>query len=407
VCSEESGRDSETANYNAAIGYDALIMSDGSPLVVGLSSNVLESSGRGARPDGIAVYTRELGNALEVEGVQIRRIGAPHFVGSKMIRAHDAHASFSVPLPYLAAAKALRLPVPTAGAIERDIRIYHATDYLVPKLRRTPVVATIYDAIPLAHPAWTNPRLRSLKNWLLRTSAESADRVIAISHAAVSELVDHYRIPRERIRVVPLGVHSRWFEKMDEKFVNEVLAKYRLEPGYILHVGTLQPRKNLEKLLAAYEALPQHVQAARQLVLVGKYGWGAEKLREKLELQRAMGRIVWLDYVNEAELGALYQRAGLFAYPSLAEGFGLPVVEALACGLPVVANDLPVLRETADCYAEFADANDVSDLAAAILRAQEHRDSPERRQERQQHARRFDWKTCARRTIDVYRELVR
>jgi alpha-1,3-rhamnosyl/mannosyltransferase len=96
--------------------------------------------------------------------------------------------------------------MPFAARVERAVDIYHATDYLIPRLKATPVVATLHDAIPLARPDWANQRLRRTKNWLLRRSAGSADLVIAISHAAVEELVEHYQLSETRIRVVPLGV---------------------------------------------------------------------------------------------------------------------------------------------------------------------------------------------------------
>src|SRR5204862_844566 len=128
-----------------------------------------------------------------------------------------------------------------------------------------------YDAIPLKHPEWANPRLRAMKNWLLRQCAQAADAVVAISNAAVADLVDHYGIPPARIRVIPLGVDPRWFDRPPAEHIATTLHTYRLTRGYWLHVGTLQPRKNLDALVTAYERLPPALQAARQLVLVGKY----------------------------------------------------------------------------------------------------------------------------------------
>ena len=366
---------------------------------------MLEGSGSAARPDGIGTYTRELEAALGAEGVVVRRIGAPMRSGVRLLRPQHASIAFPLPLSYLAAASsALHMPVPFAGPIERAVDVYHATDYLAPRLARTPVVATIHDAIPLAQPQWANPRLRTLKNWLLRQCAHAADVVIAISHAAAEELIEHYRIPAARIRVVPLGVHARWFEPVDDTLVRDTLARHRLQRGYILHVGTLQPRKNLDLLVSAYEALPPAVRAERQLVLVGKYGWGAEALIARLERYRRGARVVWIDYVAQDELRALYRGAGMFAYPSLAEGFGLPLVEALAAGLPVVASDLPALREVAKEHACYVSPHRSEDIADAIEKrhAQEETQAAERRRT---HALSFTWQACARRTIEVYREV--
>ena len=369
---------------------------------------MLEGPGSAARPDGIGVYTRELEAALRAEGVVVRRVGAPMRRGVRLVRPQQASIAFPLPLPYLtAASSALGMHAPFAGSIERAIDVYHATDYLAPRLARTPVVATIHDAIPLSHPHWANPRLRMLKNWLLRECAQAADAVIAISHAAVAEVTEHYRIPAERIRVIPLGVHARWFEPPDEELVRETLARHRLQRGYILHVGTLQPRKNLDALVSAYESLPAAVRAERQLVLVGKYGWSAQALVARLERHRQDGRVMWIDYVAADELRALYHGAGSFAYPSLAEGFGLPLLEALATGLPVIASDLPVLREIAGEHAHYVSPHRVDDIAGALARLHSDDDDARAADQRRTHARTFTWQACARRTLDVYRDVTR
>jgi alpha-1,3-rhamnosyl/mannosyltransferase len=266
-------------------------------------------------------------------------------------------------------------------------------------------VTTLYDAIPLMRPEWANPRLRRTKNWLLRAAAANADRVIAISGAAVAELVEHYRVDRARVRVVHLGVAKDWFEAPSPE-VREHALRLGLQPGYFLFVGTLQPRKNVSALLQAYDRLPADVRAERQLVIVGKYGWGAESLRVDLEARRTSNRVRWLEYLDRDLLRAVYRDAGVFVFPSLAEGFGLPVLEALASGVPVVASDLPVVREVADEFALLAPTGDVDALADAMAKAVHISRAPEADAQRQAWARRFDWRTCAERTIDVYREVV-
>jgi glycosyltransferase involved in cell wall biosynthesis len=382
--------------------------------IVGLPWNILDAGGQ---PDGIGIYTRELERALIGEGVSIRRVGAPREgpLRSRGAAAATAgareHAS-AIRYPFswrhsMAAACALHLRLPFGRRIERAIDIYHATDYLVPRLTRTPVVATLHDAIPLARPDWADPRLRKVKNHLLRTFAQSADLVIAISNAAIPELVDHYRIGRERIRVVPLGVDAAWFVDPGPERIARLLASLRVQPGYFLNVGTLQPRKNLDALIDAYERLPDAIRAERQLIVVGKYGWAAEGLRNRLLALRDGGRIVWLEYVDRETLQALYYGAHGFVFPSLAEGFGLPVIEALACGLPIVASDLPALREVAGTQVRFVPPDRIDDIGEALQAL--HRAQPDTTaiESRRRHARTFTWSECARRTLDVYRELLR
>jgi alpha-1,3-rhamnosyl/mannosyltransferase len=394
-------------DYSAAFGYDAAVQTPERALAVGLSANVLESRETATRPDGIGVYTRELERALIAAGTRVRRIGTPAREGIRFVRPREAPLSFALPLTYMAAAcSALRIPVPLPAAIERAIDLYHATDYVVPRLAHKPVVATLYDAIPLVHPEWANQRLRRVKNRLLRRWAQDADRVIAISHAAGEELVEHYRIPAARIRVVPLGVGGGWFDKPTGAAVCAALDRFKLRDGYILHVGTLQPRKNLAALVSAYEQLPRGIRDERQLVLVGQYGWGVPDLRARLEALRSEGRVVWLDYVERDALHALYHGAGIFVFPSLSEGFGLPILEAFASELPVIATDLPALREVAGPEAVWLDSPSATAIAEAIAAVDKEGRNANRVAANRERARRFDWAACASRTLQVYRELV-
>jgi glycosyltransferase involved in cell wall biosynthesis len=373
---------------------------DHSPITVGLSAAAFGADDASAQLDGIGSYTRALERGLREIGVLTCRIGAPGLYTPW--RAPLTDVAFGVPFSVAIAAAAVgRIYAPLARGVERRIDVYHATDYRVPKLRETLVVATLYDAIPLMRPEWANPRLRRVKNWLLRSAAASADRVIAISEAAVNELVEYYRIPRARIHVIPLGVDDRWFAAPADSISS--VRSLGIEPGYFLFVGTLQPRKNIGALLDAYDRLPAAVRAQRQLVVVGKYGWGADRLRADLRTRRSAGRCIWLEYVPEDLLQQLYASAGTFVFPSLAEGFGLPILEAMAAGLPVVANDLPVLREVAGSLGIFVNANNADDLANALTVTADTPSDPILVAKRRERARRFTWSACAERTLAVYR----
>lgn len=393
-------------DYSAAIGYDRPSVTPAKRLpIVGLSGTVLDAANASGRPDGIGIYTQALERALIDEGVTVCRVGNRR--PSERSPSSEG-CSIPYPLPWqpaIAAASALHANLPFASAIEDRIDVYHATDYLVPGLTRTPVVVTLHDAIPLAHPEWANPRGRRFKNHLLRRFARSAARCIAISHAAIPELVEHYAIEPALIRVVPLGVDAQWFEKPAAAAIDAVLSAWHLARGYFLHVGTLQPRKNVDRLVSAYERLPAEICARRQLVIAGKYGWGAAALRERLRSLRDAGRVVWLDYVESDTLRALHYGAHAFVFPSLAEGFGLPVLEALATGLPVISGDVPALREVAQGHATYVSSHDIDEISAAMATIDVdwgHRDAESRRS----HARKFTWQRCARQTLEVYRELV-
>jgi glycosyltransferase involved in cell wall biosynthesis len=382
-------------------------MSIATPLIVGLSSNVLEPRIADKRIDGIGVYTLALERGLRQIGVATRRVGTRVRRGASLVRPERSDLAFPFPLDVGIGWTALSgRAMPFAGRVEQAVDIYHATDYLMPRLKGTPVVATLHDAIPLARPDWANQRFRRTKNWLLRRSAWSADLVIAISHAAVKELVEHYRLPETRIRVVPLGVDEYWFDASSADLVSATMERFALRPGYFLFVGSLQPRKNVGGLLEAYDALPASVRADRQLVIAGKYGWSVPQLEADLLARRTKNECVWVDYVDRQSLRALYAAAGVFVFPSLSEGFGLPILEAMAAGLPVIASDLPALREVADGNATLVPPDDADALSYQMGLAAIEPADPIAVAAGRAHARRMDWAACAARTLAVYRELV-
>jgi glycosyltransferase involved in cell wall biosynthesis len=224
--------------------------------------------------------------------------------------------------------------------------VFHATDYRVVRMD-CPVVATLHDALPIKHPEWCNPRLRGLKNWLQRKAAQKADHVIAVSQYAVEELVDCFGVDERRISVVPNGVDEEWLEAPAPGEVAATLEAWGLRPGYFLFVGTLQPRKNVERLLEAYLALPQAVRGERQLVIVGNAGARSEELLRRIAaaVQDGAG-VLWLNRLTDgAQLRHVYAGAGVFLFASLYEGFGIPVLEAFASGVPVVTSNVTSLPE--------------------------------------------------------------
>jgi glycosyltransferase involved in cell wall biosynthesis len=266
------------------------------------------------------------------------------------------------------------------------------------------VVATLHDAIPLAHPEWANPKHRALKNRVMRTAARWADCIITVSQAMVPIIVEHFRIPLERISVVHNGVDDVWFEPVPSELRAKVRSRHGVAPGFFLTVGTLQPRKNIGRLLEAYRALPNSVRKQHPLVIVGRASWGVNDLIPTLRAAEAAGDVRWLDYVSDEELRALFHSAHAFVFPSLYEGFGLPVLEAFASGIPVVTSNVSSLPEVAGDAALLVDPLDIDALRDGMLRVTEDIALRARLVAAGSlRATQFTWRACAQQVLAVYR----
>lgn len=335
-------------------------------LTVGLGTNMIEPGLTGGRLDGIGVYTQALLRHLPRAGCQVAPYSWP-----RPLSASAAAGAISIgqPMPQsFEAASLVELVTPRVHRVHMPADLFHVTDYRVVRMD-CPVVATLHDALPIKYPEWCSPRLRQLKNWLQRKAAQKADHVIALSHFAVDELVQCFGVDERRVSVVPCGVDDEWLQAPDAIEVAATLAAHQLQPGYFLFVGTLQPRKNVERLLQAWLALPQAVRAERALVIVGAPGWRCEQLVARLRAAQADGEnLVWLDRLTDPrQLRHVYAGAGVFVFPSLYEGFGIPIVEAFASGVPVVASNASSLPEVTQGAALEVDPLDAGALGEAML----------------------------------------
>jgi glycosyltransferase involved in cell wall biosynthesis len=257
----------------------------------------------------------------------------------------------------------------------RSHDVLHCTTYYGPLRPRIPTIVTVHDLAvfrhPEAFPRWTRAYVPLVVPHVLR----AAVRVIAVSEFTASELETLLHIPRSRIAVVPNGV--------DETFTSEGPAA---EGEYVLAVGTLEPRKNLGRAVEAAQ------QAGLPLRIAGARGWGGVE---------ASGA-TWLGEIDDAELARQYRGAQCVVYPSLYEGFGIPVLEAMACGTPVVTSAGGATEEVAGGAAVLVDPLDVAAIAGGIHEAIARRD--ELRPRGLERARAFSWDESALRTQDVYRE---
>lgn len=275
--------------------------------------------------------------------------------------------------------------------------------HVLPLVHPRRSVVTVHDLGYLAYPEAHRPADRRYLDWSTRWNARQATAVLADSAATRADLVRAYGVAPDKIRVVYLGRDESLAPVRDPAALAAVRARYGLGERYLLYVGTLQPRKNLARAIDAYARLAGTAACAGiQLVLAGKHGWLYDDLAARVERLALHGRVLFPGYIEDADLPAVLSGALGFVFPSLYEGFGIPVLEAGACGVPVITSNTSSLPEVAGDAALLVDPHDVDAIADAMhrlvsdpaLRAELARRGLE-------NVQRFSWEKCARETLAV------
>ncbi|MBC8449717.1 MAG: glycosyltransferase family 4 protein [Chloroflexi bacterium] len=304
-----------------------------------------------------------------------------------------------VAVPTFSLAKQLRLP---SLASDLALDILHSPYYVKPYRLPVPSILTIYDAIPTRYPAYYPRRARLLIRLLKRLALRSAAHCIAISEATKADFVRYHAVAPQRITAVPLAASAR-FCPAEAAAIAAVRERYRLPPDYVLYLGINKPHKNLVRLVEAWSTSPI-AHGKSQLVLAGREDPRYSQARQRVKELGLEEGVRFLGEVGEADLPALYSGATAFVFPSLCEGFGLPVLEAMACGVPVACSNTSSLPEIVGDAALTFDPADVEAMAAALSRLLGDSDlRADLRQRGLERAQRFTWAETARRTLEVYR----
>lgn len=289
-----------------------------------------------------------------------------------------------------------------------ELDLYHATHYVLPLVLPCKAVVTIHDIIHLLYPEFLPSRLAFFyAQRMIRRSLARASRVITVSQNTRSDLLRYFDVDGRKIEVVYNGVDAAFHRQLPEEELERRLAELGVRRPYLLFVGNPKPHKNLHNVIQAYaKALTIH-DFEGDLVCVGGQPEADLKIRQRAAAAGVADRLRLLGQVPDEVLPAIYQGATLFVYPTLYEGFGLPVVEAMASGVPVITSNTSALREIGEGYAQLVNPLDVEALARAIAHSMadpDHRrtlaDLGRRR------AREFSWERAARRTLAIYRSVI-
>ncbi len=299
--------------------------------------------------------------------------------------------------------------------------LYHSPYYLMPYRPGVRTVLTVYDVIPLRHPEHSSTRARLLFRLTTALALRSAAQVIAISEAARQDFVADFHVPANRIRAIPLAADPA-FRPQPPQVVEDVRRRYSLPDRFVLYLGSNKPHKNLVRLVQAWRMANSELRITNEkLVVAGAWDPRYPEAKELADsfnmtsidkdrypqstILNLQSSIVWLGRVPEADLPALYAAAAAFVFPSLYEGFGLPVLEAMACGAPVICSAVSSLPETAGDAALLVDPTDVNALAAALARVLiEPGLAADLRARGFAQAARFTWERTAAETLSIYRQ---
>ncbi len=299
-----------------------------------------------------------------------------------------------------------RLPLPVERWVG-SVALYHATDFVLPPTRpATRTLLTVHDLSFVRTPDTASPALKRYLDRVVPRSVQRADHVLADSQATKDDLTALYGVNPGKITVLLSGVNPRFQPVRDPVALTAVRQRYGIGSApFILSVGTVQPRKNYERLIRAFASLPDQ---AVHLVIAGGRGWLQGPIYAVVDALNVRDRVHFIGFADDADLPALYSAARCFAFPSLYEGFGLPVLEAMACGAPVVTSNVSSLVEVAGQAALLVDPLSVDDIGAALARLLT--DEPLRVHLVEQglrQAAQFTWERAARQLLEIYQRMLK
>jgi len=350
---------------------------------------VIDNQSTQGHKTGIGLYTMNLLKAMRKVAPQHEYI-TRNLKRSSELRTDQRLRWQQIQLPKLArAARADLLHVPGFGA---------------PKFKPCPVVLTVHDLIGMLFPQNLPPIARFYWSKWLPKSIRWADRILADSEQTRRDIVRLLSIPADQITVIPLGVSPQFHPIQDTVSLQTLRDTYQLPHKFVLFLGTLEPRKGIDTLIKSYSRIADDV--SQDLVIAGKKGWYTESLFDLVQHRKINDRVHFVGYVTDDKLPTLMSAADVFAFPSRYEGFGLPPLEAMACGTPVISTNISSLPEVVGDAGLLVPPDDINALTQAlseVLGSSALRDRLTALGIAR--AQSFTWETTARKTVAVYEEM--
>ncbi|GAC1378736.1 MAG: glycosyltransferase family 1 protein [Ktedonobacteraceae bacterium] len=299
-----------------------------------------------------------------------------------------------------------RLPL-YATYFSGQVDIYHGPDFALPPVgKNLRKVVTVHDLAFLEHPEYAVPSLAAYLRKVVPEAVAAADVVCTVSQEVSRTLIAHFQTPRQKLTVIPNGVSSHFRRIADPMILGATRHKFALKYPLVLGVGTLEPRKNHIGLIRAFYQAQKKKGGPAMLVLAGGKGWLYEETRQLVEELKLEKKVRFLGRVSDHELVTLYSLADVFAFPSFVEGFGVPPLEAMACGAPVITSNTSSLPEVVGDAALLVDPHKTGELSAAILRVLGDKQLQEElRQKGYERVKQYSWSGSARKMLSVYQRV--
>ncbi len=299
------------------------------------------------------------------------------------------------------------IPIPRRLFFKSNPDISFYFNFIVPPFAGGKKVVVVHDMVVKDMPETMSVKNKIIMSLMLGRSLKRADKIVTISEFSKSRIIKHYHVNEGKIAVIPNGVDLARFKQLGEcREIKEVKSRYGIKGKYLLYLGNLEPRKNIENLIEAYKKLYKKIDECPQLVIAGGKGWKNSAMYEKAKSLHHKGKMIFTGYLEDKDVMPLLNGAMVFCFPSKYEGFGLPVLEAMACGTPVLTSKAASMPEVGGECCEYCDPYSVDDIAEKLEILCNNKELRKKFSELgAKRAKEFSWNLSTAKLMEVFKEL--